>query len=194
MRRYSPLLRLLASLAIVIGVSVLPVAQVAACSCMQMAPAEAAEMAEVVFSGTVAGEEPVAQRDRLGPAMGNVVYTFAVDGVAKGEIDAQVRVLSGGDGASCGMTFAMDERWLIFATADGGQLGTGLCSGNVPLAADEAAPITMTAPTATDPADGGAGLPVGIILPAAVVLSLVGISALLFWRADRVSARGGPAK
>ena len=193
MRRSSPFLRLLASLAIVIGVSVVPVAQVAACSCMQMAPAEAAEMAEVVFSGTVAGEEPVAER--LGPApMGNVVYTFAVDGVAKGEIDAQVRVLSGGDGASCGMTFAMDERWLSFAFVDGGQLGTGLCSGNVPLAADEPAPITMTAPTATDPADGGAGLPVGIILPAAVVLSLVGISALLFWRADRVSARGGPAK
>jgi len=193
MRRSSPFLRLLASLAIVIGVSVVPVAQVAACYCMQMAPAEAAEMAEVVFSGTVAGEEPVAER--LGPApMGNVVYTFAVDGVAKGEIDAQVRVLSGGDGASCGMTFAMDERWLSFAFVDGGQLGTGLCSGNVPLAADEPAPITMTAPTATDPADGGAGLPVGIILPAAVVLSLVGISALLFWRADRVSARGGPAK
>ena len=55
-RHASSPLRLLAALAIVIGISAVPIAQVAACSCMALGPEEAAQMSDVVFAGTVVGE------------------------------------------------------------------------------------------------------------------------------------------
>lgn len=186
MKNANRLVRLLAALAIVAAVSAIPIAQVAACSCMPMVPGEAAAMADAAFTGTVVGEQP-ADDEPLGPApMGQILYTFAVDGVAKGDVGARATVLSGGDGAGCGMSFAMDERWLIFATADGGQLGTGLCSANVPLAADEEPPISVVPPTGTPSYDGG-GVPLGVIVPSVAVVGLLGVAAYLFWRAERPS-------
>ncbi len=192
MHTANPLLRVLAALAIVIGISAIPIAQVAACSCMPMSPAEAAAMADAAFTGTVVGEQPMAARDLLGPEpMGQTLYAFEVDGIAKGDVGAQTTVLAGGDSAGCGMSFAMEERWLIFAYAEGDQLTTGLCSANVPLAADEDPPVAVTPVTAT-PAESGGGVPFGLILPAVAVLALVGIAAFLFWRADRPSVTAGP--
>lgn len=186
-RHDSSPLRLLAALAIVIGVSAVPIAQVAACSCMAMGPEEAATMAEVVFAGTVVGEEPPAARDLLGPEpMGQVVYTFAVDGVAKGEVGAEVSLGAGGDSAMCGMSFALNERWFIFATIQDGMLTTSLCAGNLPLQRGEAPAIPVYAPTASAPDAAGGGVPIGVVLPLAAVVALAGVSALLFWRADRL--------
>lgn len=192
MHTANPLLRSLAALALVIGVSAIPIAQVAACSCMPMAPAEAAAMADAAFTGTVVQEQPMAGDAPLGPeSMGQILYTFQVDGIAKGDVGAQTAVLAGGDSAGCGMSFAMNERWLIFAYRDGDRLGTGLCSANVPLAADEDPPVAVTPVTAT-PADSGGGVPLGVILPAVAVLALLGIAAFLFWRADQPSVTAGP--
>jgi len=164
-----------------------PIAQVAACSCIAMSPEEAARTADAVFAGTVVGEEPPAARDLLGPEpMGQVVYTFAVDGVAKGEVGAEASVVAGGDSAACGMTFSTKERWLIFATIQDGMLTTSLCAGNLPLQPDEAPPIPVYAPTASEPDAAGGGLPIGVALPVAAVVALAAVSALLFWRADRL--------
>lgn len=187
-RHVSAPLRLLAAFAIVIGVSAVPIAQVAACSCMAMSPDEAATIAEVVFAGTVISEEAGAAADPA-TGMGPVLYTFTVDGVAKGDVGTQVGVVGGGDSAGCGMTFTMNERWLVFANTQDGALATSLCAGNVTLQPDEEPPIAARAPTASDPEDGaGSGVPVGVILPIAAVVALAGVSALVFWRADR--ARG----
>lgn len=179
MNTHFSLIRLVAAIAIVIGVSAVPVAQVAACSCMAMAPGEAAAMAEVVFAGIPVSEEP-------GPASPDaVVYTFQVDGVAKGDVGRQATVVAGGDSAMCGMSFALNERWLVFATTQDGALTTGLCAGNLPLQPDEEPPVAVRAPTAGDPADApGTGVPLGVVLPIAAVAALAGVSALLFWRAE----------
>lgn len=187
MHTHLSFVRLVAALALVIGVSAVPVAQVAACSCMAMAPDEAAAMAEVVFAGTVVGEEPPAARDLLGPEpMGQVLYTFTVDGVAKGDVGMQAALVAGGDSAGCGMTFATNERWLVFANTQDGALTTSLCAGNVTLQPDEEPPIAVYAPTASDPDSPGGGVPIGVVLPIAAVVALAGLTALLFWRADRL--------
>jgi len=189
MKTATPFLRVIAAFAIVIGVSAIPLAQVAACSCMAMVPAEAAAMADAAFTGTVVREEPVAGNLAAPEPMGQIAYTFAVDGIAKGEVGAETTVLAGGDSAGCGMSFAANERWLIFASADGDRLSTGLCSGNVPLAADEEPPVSVAAPTSPGATDSGGGVPVGVILPVAALAALVGASAFLFWRADRTGAK-----
>jgi len=189
MKTSTPFLRVIAALAIVIGVSAVPIAQVAACSCTPMVPAEAAAMADAAFTGTVVREEPAAG-DLAGPEpMGQIAYTFAVDGIAKGDVAAETTVLAGGDSAGCGMSFAANERWLIFASADGARLSTGLCSGNVPLAADEEPPVSVAAPTSPGATDSGGGVPVGVILPVAALVALAGASAFLFLRADRAGAK-----
>lgn len=187
-RQMPRFLRILGALAIVVGVSVVPLAQVAACSCMEMVPAEAARMADAVFTGTPVSEQPGPPNpDAPMPAgpSGPVLYTFAVDGVAKGDVGAEATILGGGDSAMCGMTFATNERWLIFATLQEGALGTSLCAGNLLLQPGEEPPIPVTTPTASEPTAPGAGVPVGIILPVAAVVALAGVAGFLFWRADR---------
>ena len=181
MNAHHSLIRLVAALAIVIGVSAVPLAQVAACSCMAMTPGEAAATAEVVFTGIPVSEEP----GNADPAA--VLYTFQVDGVAKGDVGTQVSLVAGGDSAMCGVTFVLNERWLVFATTQDGALTTSLCSGNVPLQPDEEPPVAVRAPTAGDSPDdaSGSGVPIGVILPIAAVVALAGASALLFLRADR---------
>jgi hypothetical protein len=212
MRTWSPtLLRLAAACALVTAVSAVPVARVAACSCMPMAPEEAARASDVAFTGTTVHEEPLAlgrggavvvgearaigagavavEREAvlvdpaIAPAWATM-YTFEVDGVAKGEIGPEVQVQAGGDGAGCGMSFGMNERWLIFATVEGDTLTTHLCAGNAPLAPGEEPPIPVSAPE-QGAGDAGGGLPLGIVLPVLVVLALAAVSGYIFWRADR---------
>jgi Tissue inhibitor of metalloproteinase len=188
MKTASPFLRLLAAVALVVAVSAIPIAHVAACSCMPMVPGEAAAMADAAFTGTVVAEQPVARDDPAAPApMGQIVYTFEVDGIAKGDLGSRANILAGGDSAGCGMSFAMNERWLIFASAQDGQLATGLCSANVPLAADEEPPISVSPPT-PGADEAGAGVPLGVVVPGAAVVAFLGLAAFLFWRADRPAA------
>ena len=188
MTRHGSPLRLLAAFAIVIGISAVPIAQLAACSCLALGPEEAAQMADVVFAGSVVGEE-VGAADPAAPMAAPVRYTFAVDGVAKGEVGGEVAVVAGGDSAMCGMTFTMNDRWLVFGTVQDGSLTTGLCSGNLPLQPDEDPPMALYAPTASDPGAWGGGVPIGVILPIAAVVAIAGVAGLIFWRADRSPAR-----
>ena len=149
-------MRFLLALAAAFALAAFPVEQVAACSCAQTSVEEAAASAQAVFAGTVVDERPVGRDD--GPiravaatapmpgVLGAVIYTFKVDGVAKGEVGAQIELLGGGDGASCGMSFGVGERWLVFASWDGAMHTTSLCAGNLLLAPDEAPPLPMSAP------------------------------------------------
>ena len=184
-------MKLLLAALFAIGLASLPVQQVAACSCAQSTPAQAAEFADAVFAGTVVDERPVGAHDvplravaatKPMPApFGQTLYTFDVDGVAKGPVGTRVEVLAGGDGAACGMTFAMNERWLIFTTWDGAVHSTGLCSGNVPLEEGAEAPLPLTAPTG-GPADSGFS---GIPLTALALLGVIGVVAAVSWLAFR---------
>jgi hypothetical protein len=177
-------------MALVAGISAVPTATVMACDCALRGSDEAAAAADAVFTGAaIAASEGAAPalREPVPMPMSQVLYTFAVDGVAKGDVGAEAQVLAGGDQGACGMTFATNERWLIFATSEGGMLTTHLCSGNMALEPDEEPPIAVTAPTASGAAPSGAGVPIGVLLPVAAVFGLAGVSAYLFWRAERPS-------
>ena len=180
----------MAIVTVALAASAVPAARVAACDCMMMSPDEAVAAAEVAFTGTVAGERPIAEnrepRDGTG-GVGNVLYAFEVDGVAKGDVGATVEVLSGGDGASCGVSFGVGDRWLIFASRETDVLATHLCSGNLALAPGEAAPIPVSPPPAGEPQEVGRGLPVAVLVPAFALAALAAASAYLFWRAERPS-------
>ena len=191
----SRLWRVVGALLLVVGISAVPVARVAACDCALRGPDEAAAASDAAFTGVAiaASEGAAAPAPALREPMpmpmpiSQVLYTFAVDGVAKGEVGTEAQVLAGGDQGACGMTFAMNERWLIFATAEGGMLTTHLCSGNMALMPGEEPPIAVTAPTAPAASQLGGGVPIGVLLPVAAVIALAGISAFLFWRAERPS-------
>ncbi len=177
-------MRILLSVALVLGLSIVPLERAAACSCVQSTPAEAAGFADAAFAGTV-----VAQRDigaepgliGLPPAFGaTTIYTFAVDGVAKGPITDRVDVLAGGDGAGCGMSFDAEHRWLVFTTIADGVHTSGLCSGNVMLEPGMAAPLELAEPVDADE-NADARLPV----PAAVILGALALVFVASWLAFR---------
>lgn len=215
-------MRFVAAWLVALGASAIPLVQVAACSCMEMPPGEAAAMADVAFTGTVVAEEPMAgpmgmEEARAipvavgavpvgGGAVGAVavttefdpavtggwstMYTFEVDGVAKGDVGAEALVVAGGDGAGCGMSFSLGDRWLVFATQEGDALTTHLCAGNVPLADGEEPPLAVSAPGEGPAQEEGSGIPIGLLGPLAAVIAVAGVSAYAFWRADRPTVRG----
>lgn len=196
--RLSPHIKLLFAAVVAIGIATISVGQVAACSCAQSTPEQAAEFADAVFAGTVVNEQPlgadigpvraIAATGPMPAPFGQTIYTFEVDGVAKGPVGLQIEVLSGGDGASCGMTFGLNERWLVFTTWDGAMHSTGLCSGNVTLEADGGAPLPLTAPT-----DGGtepplSGIPVTGLVLIGIIAAVVVVSWVAFRRGSTASA------
>ena len=115
------------------ALSAVPVSTALACSCMQATIPQSMEFADIAFIGTTRAVEA--------PPPGEVVntadpihYAFAVDSIYKGDvIDAEIVASSAMDGASCGTSFGIDERWLVFANVQDGEIWTGLCSGNVLL-------------------------------------------------------------
>jgi hypothetical protein len=182
-------MKLLLALAMAIGLASLPVQQAFACSCLEMPIEEAAAQADAVFTGTVVdqqavGLEPVGALAATKPMpgeVGQVVFTFAVDGVAKGEVAEQAQVVSSSDGASCGMSFGMAERWLVFTMWDGAIHSTGLCSGNMPLGADEDPPLPMSAPIEGD-IEQPMEIPWTAVAVLVAVALLAGVSAFAFLR------------
>lgn len=169
-------MRLLLVVALAIGVVIIPTSRALACSCAMAAPVEAAEWSDAVFAGHVVDERRIA-----GDAFqGDTVYTFAVEGVAKGNVGARIDVVAGGDGAMCGMAFGREQRWLVFATLDGDVLHSGLCSGSIVLEPGQAAPLELAEPAAaTEAADAQ------IPIPLVVVLGMVAFVLVASWLAFR---------
>ena len=185
--RLSPHMKLLFATLFAIGLASLPVEQAAACSCAQSTPRQAAEFADAVFAGTVVHEQPVGEpfgaieAAAVAP-FGQTMYTFEVDGVAKGSVGVQVEVLGGGDGASCGMSFGLNERWLVFTTWDGAMNSTNLCAGNVLLEAGAEAPLPLTAPTGGDLESESPGIPLAVLVLVGIVGVVIAVSLVAFRR------------
>ena len=109
-----------------------------ACSCAPPpAPLVALGEADAVFSGTV-----VARHDPCRPRPGGtwssmdpMEYTIAVLEVWKGELADTVAVRTARSSASCGYSFEIGTRYLIYARtrADTGCLRTNLCTRTKPL-------------------------------------------------------------
>jgi len=94
-----------------------------ACSCVSWTPDEQFANATAVFVGTVnniSGDGWNGQK-RL--------VDFAVTEVRKGILDKTVIVATGAGGGDCGVDFEEGKVYTVYAYDDGGQLGTGICSG-----------------------------------------------------------------
>ncbi len=107
-----------------------------ACSCVGQSDAKLRAQADAVFAGTV-----TARVDRNpGPGISSadpIEYTFAVERTAKGtDGDSQV-VMSARSDATCGCSFPVGERFVVFASRRDGVLWANLCGGSRPLAVGE---------------------------------------------------------
>lgn len=172
------LTRLLGALALVLLVSaVAPIARVYACSCIQMTPELALANANVAFVGVVT---TIADTISGGPIISSgdpVSYTFAVEKMLKGSAGAELIVSSNRDGASCGMTFGLAERWRIYTYADeSGRLATGICSGNELL--ETGVPIPEIAAPEAPP-------PLAVFVAGGAILAVIAVSLFAFTRPAR---------
>ena len=184
-------MKLLLAFAMAIGLATLPVQQAFACSCAQMTIDEAAASAHAVFTGTVVDEQPMGKAGPMGAmaatapvpgGMAQFIYTFEVDGVVKGDVGPQASVLGGGDGASCGMSFGVGERWMLFTMWDGTIHSTSLCSGNVLLGADEDPPLPVSAPVGGEDVTPPTEIPWTVVTLLGAIALVIGVSAFAFRR------------
>ncbi len=98
-------------------------------------------------------------------------FTFDVDRVLEGEVDATTEVESAMSGASCGWEgMRVGDEYVVFATDDHGTLRTGLCSGNRspdPVFLDEVEQVTGP----SEPAAPDVGAVIAAILAVFAFLS-----------------------
>jgi hypothetical protein len=158
-----------ATLAILLTVAG-PISRAYACSCMELQPGQALANADVAFVGVVAGVRDPSGGNPLGSG-DPITYSFVVQDVLKqgAAIPAVAQVSSTRDGASCGQTFAVGQRWRLFAYRNGGSLSTGICSGNELLA--ERVPIPSVEEADPEPPPPG----VLVALGAAALVGLVSV-------------------
>lgn len=173
------LTRLVGAAALVLLVSaVAPIARVYACSCMQLGAGQALANADVAFVGVVVHVRDPAAANPFISSADPIQYTFAIEETLKGTGAAQVTLSSARDGASCGTTFALAQRWRVYAYADAAAgLASGLCSGNELLA--EGVPLP-----AADPAPP----PVGVLVAGGALLVVLVVSAWAFTRRGRAAS------
>ena len=104
-------------------------------------------------------------------------------------VDSEVVTSTAMDGASCGTSFGLEERWIVFATVTEGDLWTGLCSGNVLLTGgeDEQGLIDQLGPPVVSP--GGSdtvpsaepfAVPMAVLVVGGVAVLVAGVSAWAF--------------
>jgi hypothetical protein len=95
----------------------------AACKCMLLEPAAAAEQASAVFEGRV-----VEVNDVAGTPMPHRQVTLRVVRVWKG-IDGERAVLTtAAESAACGIDFARDQNYLVYASKQDNALSANSCS------------------------------------------------------------------
>ena len=97
-----------------------------ACSCLPRTPQQSFESAQAVFAGRVI--------DVIQPNPDSEVKViFEVSRVGKGQKRPRIVVMTSSSSASCGYSFQKREQYLVYASRQESQLGTGLCSGTKPL-------------------------------------------------------------
>jgi hypothetical protein len=101
-----------------------------ACSCAPSTPAQRAEHADAVFTGTVT---------RIQNALNDRVVNFDVDTVYKGEASPSIDVHTGYGDAGCGVRFVVDRRYTVFGFRAQRVLNTYSCDSPVTGDVDPAA-------------------------------------------------------
>ena len=178
-------IRLVQAAILAIGVSIVPLATVSACSCAVQELPEAIAAADVAIVGRVASFETTGASD-----MGEGVRTtWAVASSRDPLPTASLAIFSvRNDGANCGASFGMNEEWLVLAYRGEQGLETNGCMMNRPLDGGDAEAEALIAeamtPVSADAQgeDPGPSLPMPIIGLGAAALLVVLISLLAFRR------------
>lgn len=125
----------------------LDAAPAGACSCAMADDAQAVARADAVFAGVAVDRARAAPRPAGDGSFGSapVAWAFDVRRVFKGPVGEHQELWSEADSAACGTGFELGATYLVFASADGGRLNTGLCSGNRNLSAGEPLPGVLGA-------------------------------------------------
>ena len=165
--------KLLLAALLVTGV-LIQVRPAAACTCAVRSVPEQIEAATAVFTGVVRSITPNAE---------GFAVSFDVTAVYKGEAERRMRVMTAKDGAACGIPFARETTYVVFAAGQPDALDTGTCQGTT----DDASivlgltPIEMFLPPDGElPGDvtGSRSLPIGT---AAGLLTLVLAGSIWAW-------------
>ncbi|MGI8998443.1 MAG: hypothetical protein ACR2GO_01885 [Candidatus Limnocylindria bacterium] len=171
--------RLALSLLALLVVMALP-ARVSACSCMQQTLADAVRGAHVAFVGTLVGtDQPIPAA--MQPGADEIVWAFDVERSRDALGTAVVELAAWPDnGANCGVSFGIGERWLVIAHESEGRLSSSSCAMNQrmdgidPTMADEVEGMLTVLPVA-EPAESTAQ-PFALTLP---VVAIIGALAVL---------------
>jgi hypothetical protein len=179
------LVRAIAALSFSVAVTAIPLATVSACSCAMSELPEAIQTADLAVVATSVAVEPRGK----GEIGDRLATTWDVersrDPLAAGRISIESWADSG---ANCGMSFGVDERWLVLAYAgDAGVLETNSCMQNRRLDGSdpEAEALVLEALTETPsiaPAEAGPDIPTPIFVIGGAVVLLGAVSVLAFRR------------
>lgn len=105
-------------------------ARVAACSCMEQTLADAVREADVAFVGTLAGtDQPIPAA--MQPGTSEIVWSWDVERSRDALTTARIDLVAwSDDGANCGVSFGVGEKWLVIAHKSEGRLSSSSCSMN----------------------------------------------------------------
>ena len=202
----SRVLGLLSTLALAFGLVPVFASPALACSCAaELTDAEYSADADVVFVGRV---DEIHTTEPMRSTADPATWTFVVDEVFKGEVQAYTEVVSARSGASCGLELKRGRTALVFASYGTGgglvdvgedELGASLCGGSRLVArgspsglAPGYAPVAMSEPTGDD----GSGFPLLGWLSLAAVAGLGAMAVAVWLRLAslvRTSRRSGDA-
>jgi hypothetical protein len=178
-----------AVLMLVLGASIVPMRQVAACSCAMTELPQAIEEAEVAIIGTLAGAAPAPPVAGIPPERIDHVWLVERARDPMSAITIQIAAWSD-DGANCGITFAADERWLVLAHQGDGGLETNGCMRNVRLADALPEEMDVIDSLVANPVAPGAAAEPAPSVPAPLLVALgalavvAAVSFLAFRRAE----------
>jgi MYXO-CTERM domain-containing protein len=183
--------RFVLAAAMAAGVSWVPVANVAACSCAMQELPEALATAEVAVVGRISGAAEV----QGGDMPGQVAYTIAVERSRDPLPEPEISVVAWADnGANCGITLGVDERWLILAYGVEGVLETNGCTLSRPLDGTDAdveasvAEVLTEVPDSSSAPDDTAGISIPTqILYATGALAVLAVAGFFAFRRREVT-------
>ena len=179
------LLRPLLALAAAIAFTAVPTVSVHACSCMETSVEQAVAEADLAIVGTLVAVQALPPDNFEEP----MAMEWAIER-SRDPLDVDRATIIGwpDNGANCGVSFEVGERWLVLASMTDGGLETNGCLPNRPLEADdpESAAIAQgMTPVGTSGAPEGAAsaeLPLPLIGGGAALLLLAVFSVLAFRR------------
>lgn len=177
------------ALVLALGSLVIPAARVAACDCASVELGDAVRAADLAFVGTVVGAAEAAIPGR-GPA--EVSWSWQVERARDAGTPPAVSVQAfANDGANCGVSFAVGERWLVLVHREEGMLRTNGCLPNQNLGEADPGRDALIAELVAAEVEAtnqqqGFTIPGQVLALGAGLLGLLAVSAWAF-RRDRVS-------